>query len=107
MKAQDIKLDSDGDLLIKDGDFVIGPSDEQHIKDILNSVPGWFKEFPLVGINPFQFLNSRDSSQQLNQIIKTQLIGDGFAKESVIVYVTINQDNKIEGVITAIRPDVA
>ena len=33
-KVKDFLEDEDGDLLIKNGDLVIGYSDKQHIKDI-------------------------------------------------------------------------
>lgn len=105
MKAQDFLLDTDGDLLIKDGDLVIGPSDGQHIKDIMQSVPGWWKEFPLVGFNPFQFLNSRTSVQQQKQIARQQLEGDGFVVDPKELIFTINADGTVAGSIRAIRPD--
>ncbi len=105
MKAQDFLLDSTGDLLIKDGDFVIGLSDGQHIKDIMQSVPGWWKEFPLVGFNPFQFLNSRTSVQQQKQTARQQLEGDKFVVDPKELNFTINSDGTIAGIIQAIRPD--
>lgn len=66
-----------GDILIKDGDFVIGPSDNQHIADIIMSAPGWFKEFPLLGVDLPNYLNKRDV-QQLEQNINLQLQSDGY-----------------------------
>lgn len=41
---QDIAL-MHNDLLIRNGDFVIGESDEQHIMDTINAFPGWWKEY--------------------------------------------------------------
>jgi len=32
------------------GDFAIGESDNQHLYDIINSFPGWWKQFPQVGV---------------------------------------------------------
>lgn len=46
---KDILLDSGGDLLIENGDFVIGESDTEHIKAILSANKGEFKEFPALG----------------------------------------------------------
>jgi hypothetical protein len=81
MAAKDFKLDSDGDIYIDPdkGDFVITESDSQHVKDILLSVPGWWKEFPLVGWDPYSRLNSRNLQKGI-QDLKTQLEGDGYEK---------------------------
>jgi hypothetical protein len=78
--SYDFKLDEDEDIYIDPvtNDFVIAKSDQQHIKDILQSVPGWFKEFPLVGLNPYQYLNGKTSVQALNQSASIQLKGDGY-----------------------------
>jgi hypothetical protein len=78
----DLKVQADengiDDLVIDSGDFVITPSDKQHVKDIFNSVPGWWKEFPLVGFNPFNRINSRESVTSINQSAKIQLRADGY-----------------------------
>lgn len=105
-KAQDFILDSDGDILIQDGDFVIGESDGQHIRDIMSSVPGWFKEFPFVGFNPYQFLNSRSSVQQQSQLAKIQLESDGYVVDANQLSISIDSDGKISGTISAIRPEL-
>lgn len=80
MIVYDLKLTADEDLYIDPimMDFVIAPSDQQHIKDILLSVPGWFKEFPLVGWNPYKRLNARGSKQENIQSAKDQLSADGY-----------------------------
>jgi hypothetical protein len=78
--AYDFLQDEDGDLLIENMDFVIGPSDQQHVKDILGSVPGWFKKFPLVGMNPYQYLNGKASQTAINQNATIQLQSDGYVK---------------------------
>jgi hypothetical protein len=46
----DFLLDENGDLLIENGDFVIGDSSSQHQKDILMATKGEFKEFPEIGV---------------------------------------------------------
>lgn len=66
-----------GDILIVNGDFVIGDSDNQHISDIVMSSPGWFKEFPLLGVDPANFLNGR-GGQELKQQITIALQSDGY-----------------------------
>jgi hypothetical protein len=42
--------DVNGDLLISNGDFAIGNSDEQHIKDTIVAFSGWWKENPSDGV---------------------------------------------------------
>lgn len=74
--------DADGDLLIQNGDFVVGPSDPQHIKDIINSFPGWWKRTPTVGVGIFQYLNSAGQEQTIEKSIKTQLQADGYVVAS-------------------------
>lgn len=47
---QDILLDADFELLIERGDFVVGESKEQDIALILDSMPGAWKQHPLLGV---------------------------------------------------------
>ena len=83
MIAQDILLDDDADLLIQDGDFVIGASDWQHINDILLAAPGHFKEFPLFGCNLWAYLNGNIPKQQIINNITVQLKSDGYAVNGI------------------------
>jgi hypothetical protein len=76
--ANDILLDENGDLLIKDGDFVIGDSEKQEIESLLVSVKGEFKEFLLVGADIGKLLKSRSSQTAALKEIKTQLKQDDF-----------------------------
>lgn len=46
----DFLLDTDKELRIEMGDFVVGESTEQDIALILESMPGDYKEFPLLGV---------------------------------------------------------
>ena len=50
MISQDLQLDDIGDILLKDGDYVIGESDFQHIEDILDAYPGEYRNAPLLGV---------------------------------------------------------
>lgn len=79
--AQDIKLDDDGDLFIDPvtGDFKIDFSDEQHIKDIIQSFAGEWKEFPSVGVGIAQYLNSSGMEQEIAKQINLQLSADGYS----------------------------
>lgn len=44
-----IDLGGDGDLLVRDGDFVIGDSDQQNIKLLLEADKGQIRFWPFLG----------------------------------------------------------
>lgn len=77
--AQDFKQ-VDNDLYINPntGDFMIAPSDNQHIEDILSSEPGWWKEFVLVGASLRRLLKAKFNTQTVESTIKQQLEADGY-----------------------------
>ncbi|MGV4413864.1 oxidase [Chryseobacterium sp. T1] len=55
----------DQDLVIKNGDFVIGDSDNQHQKHILMAYKGEFKANPELGVGIDQMLNEDDITPML------------------------------------------
>lgn len=57
---KDFVFDDNGDLLIQNGDFVIGESDNQHQLDILLAEKGEFKEFPEIGVGIQEMLSDDD-----------------------------------------------
>jgi hypothetical protein len=75
--ANDILLDENGDLAIANGDFVIGESLDQEVAAILQINKGDLKEFPILGPNLIQLVNSNTSAIELKQLIKTELKRDG------------------------------
>ena len=87
----DFLLDDDGDILIQNGDFVIGLSDENHIQDLIESFVGWWKEFPSVGVGIKQYQGSAGKEQEIEQSIKLQLQKDGY--NISLVRVTPNPDS--------------
>lgn len=101
MAAIDLLCDSSGDLLISNGDFVIGPSDQRHNYDIIASNTGDWKEYPLVGFNPMSYINSRATSTVLNQNARIQLQADGCS--NIVVDLSINADNKVTGTVDGVR----
>jgi len=72
----DIKLDNNGDLLIKDNDLVWDISDTQHIEDTINASPGWWMENFSDGVGIRDYLNSSGQEQVLARQIKIQLESD-------------------------------
>lgn len=82
------------------GDFVIGPSDEQHIQDTINAYPGWWKQYPADGVGVRDYLNSTRQTQSLSRAIKMQLQADGYSVGNPSIQfsngkLTINPDASI------------
>lgn len=93
----DFLLDENGDLLIQNGDLVVGPSDNQHIDDIISSFAGFFKENPNLGVGINQDIKSQNGKGIVNTILQ-QLQSDGYQVPSV--------DTKINnGVLTVSFPN--
>ncbi len=85
MIAQDILLDENAELIIENGDFKVGPSDKQSIQSILNAFPGWWKQFPTMGVGMMQYLNSKDKQQEIERNIRLQLQADAFTVDNIII----------------------
>jgi hypothetical protein len=85
MIAQDILLDASGELLIRNGDFVVGPSDKQSINSILTAFPGWWKQFPTVGVGMSNYINAKGKNAEIQRNIKLQLESDGFVLDTIIL----------------------
>lgn len=77
--AYDFK-EVDDDLYINPitGDFDFVPSDNNHIRDILASFPGWYKEFPQLGAGMPVLLKGKINLQKVEAVIKQQLEADGY-----------------------------
>ena len=73
----DFQLDSNNDLNIENGDFVVAPSDMQHISDIMDFFPGALKQYPSLGVGLRQYLKSQSPAQVVT-VIKQQLQSDGY-----------------------------
>lgn len=65
---QDFLMDENGDLLIQNGDFVIGNSELQHQEDILAAHKGEYKEYPEIGVGIKEELLNENPRQVLVQI---------------------------------------
>lgn len=80
---QDILLDHNNDLLIQNGDFVIGSSDVQHVDFILNSQPGEWKEFPQVGFGVKSYLKGVENTLKFKRNLRIQLSFDGYVNPKI------------------------
>lgn len=80
----DIVLDEiTQDIVVSSGDFRIGDGTNQLQNYLIVSAPGHFKEFPLLGGNIFQYLNSTTSPAEIERNLKTCLAADIFASSFV------------------------
>jgi hypothetical protein len=73
---KDFKLTVTGDLLILNGDLVIGTSDEQQVETALLTQAGELKQYPEAGIGIENFVDD-DLPGDMLQKIRTQLEKDG------------------------------
>lgn len=83
--VKDIILDDGYDLTIKDGDFLIRESDEQHIILLINTFVGDWKLFPFCGVGIIRYLSSSGQQQTLRRAIEVQLQSDGYSKPEVVL----------------------
>jgi len=78
--ANDILIDSNGDLKIANGDFVVGNSSEQNVEQVLLANKGEWKQWPLIGVGITKLLNApitRSVKKRIEKNIILQLKYDG------------------------------
>lgn len=81
---KDIEIGTD--LTVKDGDFVIVDSREQHTQLLLLSSNGHWRQQPILGIGIHKYLLAPNSARQRNELaqkIRRQMDTDGL-KPSII-----------------------
>lgn len=74
---KDLILDTDGDLLIKDGDFVFDESDGQHVANIIEAKKGDIKQYPLIGADLGAEVNGTLDAEVRRQVT-IDLASDGY-----------------------------
>jgi hypothetical protein len=72
----DVMLGADFDLLVEDGDFVMGNDEAQRAALIIATYPGNWKQFPLTGVGEARLLNG-PMNGLLRRDITMQLQADG------------------------------
>jgi len=82
---------SGGELVVKDGDFFVAESDQQHIEHILIADIGQFRQWPLIGVGIRRQLNGSVNRTDLKQQIRTQLKSDNFT----VTRIDISRDYSI------------
>jgi hypothetical protein len=85
MARHDIILNDQGDLLIKDGDFVVGESDQQHVELLLSATKGSFLQYPTIGVGLANYVNKQDVDMaELRRAIEVNLKADGYKVNKLI-----------------------
>lgn len=67
-----------GDIRIKDGDLVVGDSDNQNIEFIITAKPGQFYQFPTLGVGIVDEVKGSISKQALRIKVKNNLEADNY-----------------------------
>ncbi|NLN33879.1 MAG: hypothetical protein GX159_09850 [Flavobacteriaceae bacterium] len=80
---QDFLRDEDGDILIKDGDFVTGQSDQQHVGDIFIGQMGEIKQWPLCGFGAVNYLKRSVTKNEFRRDLKIQLEYDKYVNAQI------------------------
>lgn len=75
----------DADFVLLVDDFKPGEADNLYIQFILVSSPGHWKEFPLIGVGLFNYLQGTQSRQVLQRAIREQLESDIFKRPLISI----------------------
>lgn len=98
----DILLNDDNDIDVSaDGDFKVGPSDEQHMGLIIETYPGNWKEFPTCGVGIKDYVLSAGQTNALKRTINVQLAADGY--RNITTVLKGNPDGQYDYDVTAQR----
>lgn len=71
------------DLVIENGDFLVDPSDGQHVEHIMRADRGQYRQWPLVGVGLQKAKSSSLRPQELKQEIKLQMRGDNMTVKTL------------------------
>lgn len=80
-----IQLNSDYDLLIKNGHLTLGETQEQNAQLIVCSEKGEWKEYPQLGTGITRFLKSTGREREMLREIKVQLALDGIKNPTISI----------------------
>lgn len=90
-KANDILLDSNNDLQIMAGDFVISESLLQEVGIILQMSQGELKSDPLIGANLTTMLRGVQNNEKIKRHIETQMELDDKNYDEIKELITIKK----------------
>lgn len=81
----DMILDDDNDLVVKNGDWLIGESTEQHLKVILIANKGEFRDAPFFGVGLNNYLKGDGQQVALKREIEKMMTLDGMQVNKIQV----------------------
>ena len=76
--AIDILLDADGDLLMENGDLVIGEADNQNVELIFKANKGEIRSSPELGFGAGKYVKSTDPKARFKRDLKVELARDNY-----------------------------
>lgn len=80
----DIQLNDDFEMVIENGDIVIGESAQQHVNCIFIAHPGHFKESPVTGFGASNYLKKTTQAKpKFYRNLSIQLELDGFVNPDI------------------------
>lgn len=83
--AKDILLDDDGDLLIENGDLVIGEADNQNVALIFQAFKGEIRAMPELGFAAGKYLKTVNPKARFKRNLKIELERDGYSEVDINV----------------------
>lgn len=75
---KDILHNDEADLFFSEGDLAVGNSDLQHVQDIVLTMKGEWKKYPLQGFDALKRIKSRVNEQEFKRDLKIQLAYDNY-----------------------------
>ena len=79
---QDILINDMGEVIINDGDFAVGFSDQQHQRHLIAFEKGALKANMTVGVGAFRYLEAEQPNEFMREIA-VQFSGDGLLVETL------------------------
>ena len=79
-----------GNILIQNGELVVGDSTDQHTNDLIVSDKAWYKHAPQRGVGVRNYINDVNNLPGLTVAIRSELQADGQDVKSVVIQQTGN-----------------
>jgi hypothetical protein len=79
----DILFDDTGDVLIKQGDIVLGDATYQNLTSILKAAKGCFKFEPFAGLGAENYINDDFTESEFISRVQAEIEADGFVLTSL------------------------
>ena len=89
--ANDFLLNGDNELIIKDGDFVVGDSEMQEVGLLIGLNQGALKSDPILGVNLITNMRGSQREERIKRALKLNLAMDNKDYETIKSKIKINQ----------------